>query len=64
MFMIDVPLYSSLLLVFVVSFVSVNDNPPMPQQAKVTVKFFLHATGNIASKCPYDKVWRPLLIKN
>ncbi|KAH6768205.1 chromatin remodeling factor18 [Perilla frutescens var. frutescens] len=32
------------------------DNPPKSQQAKVTVKFFLHATGNIAAKFPYDKV--------
>lgn len=32
------------------------DNPPKPQQAKITVKFFLHATGNIAAKFPYDKL--------
>ncbi|KAL6571732.1 hypothetical protein OROHE_003375 [Orobanche hederae] len=32
------------------------DNLSKSQQAKVTVKFFLHATGNIAAKFPYDKL--------
>ncbi|KAL1561377.1 DNA helicase [Salvia divinorum] len=35
---------------------TVKDNPLKPQQAKVTVKFFLHATGNIAAKFSYDKL--------
>ncbi|CAA0819897.1 chromatin remodeling factor18 [Striga hermonthica] len=32
------------------------DDPPKQQLQKVVVKFFLHATGNIAAKFPYDKV--------
>ncbi|KAL6526446.1 hypothetical protein OROGR_015536 [Orobanche gracilis] len=32
------------------------DNLSKSQQAKVTVKFFLHATGNIAAKFAYDKL--------
>ncbi|GER42409.1 chromatin remodeling factor18 [Striga asiatica] len=32
------------------------DDPPKQQLQKVIVKFFLHATGNIAAKFPYDKV--------
>ncbi|KAL9144392.1 hypothetical protein ABFS82_14G293700 [Erythranthe guttata] len=31
-------------------------DPPNQQHPKVAVKFFLHASGNIAAKFPYDKV--------
>lgn len=44
-------------------FLSLKDNPPKPQQAKITVKFFLHATGTIAAKFPYDKVFRALVFE-
>ncbi|KAL8491822.1 hypothetical protein ACS0TY_023437 [Phlomoides rotata] len=31
------------------------DNSPKPDHPKITIKFFLHASGNIAAKFPYDK---------
>ncbi|KAK4421583.1 SWI/SNF-related matrix-associated actin-dependent regulator of chromatin subfamily A-like protein 1 [Sesamum alatum] len=32
------------------------DDPLKQQHLRITVKFFLHASGNIAAKFPYDKV--------
>ncbi|KAI3459786.1 hypothetical protein Pfo_016449 [Paulownia fortunei] len=31
------------------------DDPPKQQHPKITIKFFLHASGNIAAKFPYDR---------
>ncbi|KAL0392527.1 UNVERIFIED_CONTAM: SWI/SNF-related matrix-associated actin-dependent regulator of chromatin subfamily A-like protein 1 [Sesamum radiatum] len=33
-----------------------SDDPSKQQHPRITVKFFLHASGNIAAKFPYDKV--------
>ncbi|KAG8375916.1 hypothetical protein BUALT_Bualt09G0008800 [Buddleja alternifolia] len=33
-----------------------NDPQKQRQHPKITVKFFLHASGNVAAKFPYDKV--------